>query len=123
MPRLSRLQLPLSEDITEKRRHRRLRVILAGKLAFGAILADCTIRDLSPTGALVLAPTVPGLPDLLFLLILREGIVVRARRIWSRAPVFGLRFLEARDVATGCYPQVAFLKGVWEDWGRRTRVA
>jgi hypothetical protein len=107
-------QLPAIEGAAEQRQRRRHRVLLAGKLAFGRFCADCTIRDLTAAGALVHAPAVLGLPDVVFLLILKEGVVIRAERIWARAQRFGLAFVDAQDVATSDYPPAAALRAAWK---------
>jgi hypothetical protein len=114
----------LAHDVApfiEKRTRRRRRVLLAGKLAFGMVASDCTIRDLTEVGAKVLAPTVAGVPDEVFLLIMREGLVVRARRVWSKPPLFGLKFLEAEDVETSAKPQAAPLRRIWSEWVSQQR--
>jgi hypothetical protein len=102
----------------EQRATRRKRVLLAAKVAFGMTMADCTIRDLSEGGARIHAPTVLGLPNEVDLLIMREGLVVRAKRIWAGFPHFGLKFLAAEGVEKSTRPQAAFLRGAWEDWLR-----
>ena len=100
----------------EKRSRKRRRVLLAGKLAFGMVASDCTIRDLTEAGAKIHAPSVAGVPDEVFLLIMREVLVIRARRVWSKAPDFGVRFLEAEDVETSATPQAAPLRRIWSEW-------
>jgi hypothetical protein len=106
-------QPPAAEGAVEQRQRRRHRVLLAGKLAFGRFCADCTIRDLTASGAQVHAPAVLGLPDIVFLLILKEGIVVRAERIWARAQKFGLAFLDAQAIETADYPAAPVLQAAW----------
>jgi hypothetical protein len=106
-----------AEAAPEKRAKRRQRVFLAGKLAYGgSFVTDCTIRDLSNVGARIHAPAVIGLPDEVSLLILREGLVVRSKRVWARAPLFGLKFVEAEDVQTGTRAQHAALRRLWTEW-------
>jgi hypothetical protein len=77
---------------------------------------DCTIRDLSETGARIHVPAAIGLPDEVALLVLREGMVRLSRRVWSRAPFFGLEFLDAEAVNTTEKSQYAPLKRVWQEW-------
>jgi hypothetical protein len=101
----------------EKRDVRRSRVLLAGKLTNGhGLVMDCTIRDLSDVGARVHVPSAIGLPDEVALLVMREGMVRLSRRIWSRAPLFGLQFLDAEDIQTTTKSQYAPLKLMWREW-------
>ncbi len=101
----------------EKRNIRRNRVFFAGRLTNGhGLVMDCTIRDLSDTGAKVHVPSAIGLPDEVALLVLREGVVRLSRRIWSQAPLFGLEFIDAEDVNTTTKPQYEGLRRHWQDW-------
>ena len=116
----------LADELTrgppvEQRASRRKRVLLAAKVAFNMTMADCTIRDLSEGGARIHAPTVLGLPNELYLLIMREGLVIHAKRIWAGFPHFGLKFLAAEGVEESTWPQAAPLRKAWEDWSRSQR--
>jgi len=103
----------------EKRTIRRSRVFFAGRLTNGhGLVMDCTIRDLSDTGARVHVPSAIGLPDEVALLVLREGVVRLSRRIWSRAPLFGLEFLDSEDINATTKPQYMGLRSHWLDWVR-----
>lgn len=103
-------------DAPELRGRRRQRVFLAGKIAHGMVVCDCTIRDLSPAGARVHVPSVIGLPDEVRLLVLREGLLVRARRIWTRETLFGLEFVEAEDIQKSRKPQAEPMRRIWQAW-------
>jgi hypothetical protein len=105
-------------SVAEKRGAPRRRVLLSAKLSFNMTVADCTIRDLSENGARIHAPGVLGLPDEVYLLILREGLVVHAQRVWAKFPLFGLRFLSTEEIDRCTHPQTAPLKKAWEDWLR-----
>jgi hypothetical protein len=107
---------PSAEPAPEKRGKRRQRVFLAGKVSHGGFSTDCTIRDLSDLGARIHVPSVIGLPDEVSLLILREGIVLRCKRIWTRAPLYGLTFIEAEDIQTAKRAQHVALRRLWHDW-------
>ena len=67
--------------LTERRAEPRLRVLLAGKLAFpdSASTADCTIRNLSETGALIVTSDL-ALPADPFLIVIRHAFLHRAPR-------------------------------------------
>ncbi len=90
----------------EKRAYPRKQVRLAAKIALGETTADCTVLDISEGGAQVHAPTVLRLPNEVLLLLVRDGLVVRARRVWSRFPLCGLEFLSAKEIDGGKQDQV-----------------
>jgi len=108
-----------AEPAAEKRAKRRHRVFLAGKISYGGYSTDCTIRDLNDVGARVHVPGAIGLPDEVSLLILREGLVVRCKRIWARPPLYGLSFVEAEDIQSARRAQHVALRQVWLDWTSR----
>jgi hypothetical protein len=103
-------------DTVEHRARRRQRVFLAGKIAHGMAVHDCAIRDLSERGARVSVPLAIGLPPEVNLLILREGLLIRARQIWSHDTVYGLEFLEAEDIQTCRRPAAERLRLAWRQW-------
>jgi hypothetical protein len=98
----------------EQRGAPRKQVNLAAKVALGDAAGDCTIRDISETGAQVHAPSVLRLPGEVHLLIESEGLLIHARRVWSRFPVSGLQFISAEQVEKSTHPQAAMLKEAWE---------
>jgi hypothetical protein len=98
----------------ERRAKGRKRVNLAAKLALGTTVADCTVRDLSDAGGRIEAPFVRSLPDEVFLLILDEGVVVRARCTWARLPSFGLKFIDAESIEESTRPETAVLRLAWK---------
>ena len=98
----------------ERRTKGRKRVAFAAKLAVGTTVADCTVTDVSDAGARIEAPSVRTLPDEVFLLILEEGVVVRARCAWARLPSFGLRFIDAEAIEESTRPQTIPLKLAWK---------
>lgn len=107
-------------DQRDKRARRRVRVNLAGLICFGpAVMADCTIRDLSELGARLQIGNVLGLPPEVLLVILSEGVVFRARWVWSKPPLFGVEFLEADDLARTTRPAYAALRRTWQAWRER----
>jgi PilZ domain-containing protein len=113
----------LVDDLTrhsglEKRTQLRKRVLLAAKISFNMTVADCSVRDLSEAGARLHAPSVLGLPDEVHLLIMREGLVIHARRVWAQFPAFGLKFLSAEPIDGCTRPQAAPLRKAWDDWLR-----
>ncbi len=116
-PHLLRRAEDTAPAFEEKRTARRDRVLLAGKLAdhHGAIL-DCSIRNINDTGAKVHLPAAIGISDSVALLVFREGLIYPCRRVWSRAPFFGLEFLGVEEVRGVTSARHASLVKVWETW-------
>ncbi|HVM98686.1 MAG TPA: PilZ domain-containing protein [Caulobacteraceae bacterium] len=119
LDQLKRARLTLRRPSqVEQRASPRRKVLLAAKVAVGVATADCTIRDISESGAQVHAPSVLRLPDEVHLLIMCEGLVIRARRAWARFPLCGLKFISAEQIETSQHPQAAPLREAWKDWMR-----
>jgi hypothetical protein len=102
--------------LTERRRvEPRLRVLLAGKLAYpdSAFTADCSIRNLSETGALIITSDLALPPDP-FLIVVRHAFLHRAQTAWRRGSKCGLRFVSSwrmTDSDEGVVP----LRSLWLD--------
>jgi len=73
------------EAEAEQRASPRRKVSMAAKVAVGGGAVDCTVRDISESGVQLLAPAVLRLPDEVHLLILSEGLLIHAQRIWERS--------------------------------------
>lgn len=104
------------EAPVEQRASPRKKVSMAAKVAIGGGAVDCTVRDISESGVQLLAPSVLRLPDEVHLLILSEGLLVHAQRIWSRFPLCGLRFINVEDIRRSAHPQAGPLKEAWQNW-------
>src|SRR5437870_117566 len=96
---------PIAEPVArgsfaELRRSKRTRTLLAGKLCYGASLStDCTISDLSDTGAKVRADTAAIVPTDIYLVHLREQRAFEATVVWRRANGYlGLKFKAVHDL-------------------------
>jgi hypothetical protein len=78
----------------------RQRVLLAGKIVFdnGARSFDCTIRDLTETGAKVKMEGADLLPSTVFLIDMKRGLGIESRVAWIRPPEAGLAFLKSHDL-------------------------
>lgn len=79
----------------EKRRHPRRRVLKSGKIAFNGrhSVFDCTVRNLSDGGALLLFPRPPVLPAA-FELRLEDGTIHECRQAWQSMTAMGVAFLD-----------------------------
>lgn len=80
---------------SDKRGDYRQRVLKDGKLVFHnrAAIIDCTIRDLTSSGARVRIRETPELPLELELLIPSQMLIFPATRLWQRGADVGLRFI------------------------------
>lgn len=92
---MSVIQCPGSNVVRlfERRGQPRLRVLLSGKLAFpdNAIAAECLIRNLSETGAMVVSDDL-ALPRDPFLVVVKHAFLHQAQTAWRQGPVSGLSF-------------------------------
>ena len=79
----------------EHRISRRQRVLKSGKIVYakGSIVIDCTIRNISETGAQLKVPTTVGIPDRFEF---RETMGCKGRLatiVWRRGDLIGVRFV------------------------------
>lgn len=81
----------------ERRGQRRLRALKGGKIVLNAghSIIDCTVRNLSPSGALLEVQSVVGIPGQ-FDIILDNGARHHACTVrWRTQRLLGVRFVEA----------------------------
>jgi hypothetical protein len=106
---------PLSESGKDNRRATRKRTLFSGKISYsnGAHSVDCSIRNVSQTGARISLTKGVGLPSQLYLIDLRHGIAYEAKVEWSRTPDFGLTFLKTYPLAALSDPSLDYLKQLW----------
>jgi hypothetical protein len=80
----------------ERRKHPRRRALKGGRIVFNDRFSalDCTVRNLSPQGALLQVAGPQGIPDA-FSLELGSGAVHACKVIWRRARQVGVVFAEA----------------------------
>ena len=99
----------------------RKRVLLGGKIVFGdgAYSYDCTIRDMSASGARIGIPGATVLPKEFFLLDLKRGAAFDAELLWRNATQAGLRFRAAHDLANVTDPNLQFLRKLYVEVGLR----
>ncbi len=101
----------------EKRGAMRQRVLLSGKVVYSEadLTMDCTIRDLSATGARVrlLSPVI--LPSKIWLIELRSGTAFQCELARRNVPDFGLRFLRTVKLARNDDPDFKMLRRIWVD--------
>jgi hypothetical protein len=83
----------------DRRSSKRRRTVLKGRVVFNnrASVLDCTVRDLSDTGAQITLADVSTLPLDFELDIPSKGVLVLARVMWSRGKNHGIRIVQAAD--------------------------
>ena len=85
----------------ERRRERRARALKAAKIVFnlGRSVFDCTVRNLSPGGALLEVPCMVGIPPK-FDILMDQGVTRRACTVrWNTQRLIGVQFDEAAQKA------------------------
>jgi hypothetical protein len=78
----------------EKRREARTRTLKKARIVFneGRSVIDCIVRNLSPNGALLVLPSVVGVPETFDLLIESDGSSHRACTRWKGNGKIGVEF-------------------------------
>ena len=76
----------------EKRTAPRHRVLKRGTLAFGGGGIDCTVRNLSDTGAALDVSSPVGIPDHFSLFVQADGTHLACTVIWRKEKRIGVRF-------------------------------
>jgi hypothetical protein len=105
-----------SAVLVERRLGQRHQVFLGGRALARDRVIDVTFRDLSAQGARLLVTEPIAQAGELPVLILKEGLILRAWIIWARPPMFGLEFREAIDVRGECPARFAALVDAWRCW-------
>ncbi len=104
----------------ERRQQRRERVLLGGRIGYlaGNFRCDCTVRDLSTTGARVVPSTLflPR-PDP-FLMVMSRGLLHRAAVVWCADGSFGLRFSASWDLVDSMSKSPEQFRNWWLDLAR-----
>jgi hypothetical protein len=102
------------ENPSDRRGAGRGRVLLSGKIVYGGgFTADCAIRDISDTGACVLMHGRQPTPPEMYLIVVRDGVVHRARTLWTRHPLAGLTFVSSHDFHKTTPPHLQQLRNLW----------
>jgi hypothetical protein len=100
----------------EQRASPRRKVRMPAKVGIGGAAVDCTVTDISASGAQLHAQSVLRLPDEVQVLILSEGLLIHARRVWARFPACGLKFTSVEAIQRSAHPQAGVLKEAWATW-------
>jgi hypothetical protein len=105
----------LPPRIVNGRKAPRNKTYLGGKLVYGdgTFVRDCTIRDLSETGAKIALPVGEFIPERIFLLSRHRPIAYDAKISWIRAPQFGLSFIKAYQLKGELPSELEYLRQIW----------
>jgi hypothetical protein len=82
--------------MSESRSNPRLRSLLRGRAIFNnrSSILDCTVRDLTPTGAKLDFGSPDGIPDAFDLEIPLKSRTHRAQVVWRQGNMCGVKFIE-----------------------------
>jgi PilZ domain len=76
----------------ERRHETRHRVLKAGTIEFGGGGIDCTVRNLSDTGAALNVTSPVGIPERFTLVVQADGIHLPCTVVWRKETRIGVRF-------------------------------
>ena len=79
-------------SMSEHRTSLRKRVLKAGEIEFGGGAIDCTVRNLSETGAALSVESPVGIPAEFNLVILSDDVNRRCRVVWRKEKRIGVTF-------------------------------
>jgi hypothetical protein len=98
--------------MSERRKQLRSRTLLGGVISFNKRRStlDCSVRNLSDTGARIEFNNTALLPDTFDLTIIRKDSTFRASTIWRTQTAAGVQFTEAQS--SGVVPL---------DWARKVK--
>ena len=103
-----------SPRLVNDRRSARRRTFLAGKVVYGEGTAlNCTIRNLSETGAKITLARGDCIPTHVFLIDRRTSTAYEARVRWIKAPDFGLAFTKAYNLEEPLPAELRYLVRIW----------
>ncbi len=79
--------------MSEHRIALRKRVLKAGTIEFGGGGIDCTVRNLSDTGAALSVESPVGIPPEFNLVVVADQVSRRCRVVWRKENRIGIRFI------------------------------
>lgn len=100
----------------EFRRQGRQRTLLSAKIILGdaTISHDCSVRNLSATGARVRLAAALELPRSLRLLLIRSAVVFDATIAWRFASEVGLKFTAEHDLRGEVGEDLRHARALWQ---------
>ena len=85
---------PWEHSVEDVRIAARRRVLKGGSISFGGGAIDCSVRNLSQTGAALEVESPVGLPETFVLVIEMEQTKRPCRVVWRKAKRVGVHFLD-----------------------------
>jgi PilZ domain len=100
---------------TERRPKRRKRVLLAGIITYadGAYSFDCTIRDLSESGAQLVVGKNAQFPTDFFLINIRDRTAYDVSVVWNNGSRIGVTFKKIYPLSDIRDPSLNYLTRLW----------
>ena len=97
---------------TDGRGAPRQRTLLSGKIVYGegAYTYDCTIREISTSGARIGIAGAIVIPKAFFLIDHKRATAFEAELVWRNGTQAGLRFHAVHDLAALSDPQLSYLR-------------
>ena len=101
--------------LAERRPKTRKRVLLTGIITYaeGAHSFDCTIRNLSETGARIGVGKNMPFPSDFHVINVRDRIAYDAKLVWNKGGEIGVTFKKVTPLAAITDPALGFLKRLW----------
>ena len=86
---------PLNVSPSDARRAIRVRTFLQARISYGegAISTECTVSQLSDTGARLTVASTVALPDVFDIAVPQRGISRRAKQVWRNDDQVGVDFV------------------------------
>lgn len=100
----------------EARAGQRRRTLLRGRIVWGhhaTISVDCTIRDLSETGAQLRVPATQALPTTFTLIHILDGVAYEASVAWRRGDQVGVKFTASHNLKRPVEPEMFHVRQIW----------
>jgi hypothetical protein len=99
----------------ESRLEARKRVLMAGLIVQdgGADTFGCTVLDMSASGARVRAPADRAVPDDFHLVVVRDRRLHKARVMWRRQQLAGVRYENTYTIDNDLPEDLRFIQKLW----------
>ena len=108
------------EGESEGRGEKRRRVLLGGKLIYGdpPLSLDCSVADLSKSGARIRLQGPEPLKDPIYLVVVRQGLAFLAKEEWRKGATIGLSFVRAFDLKIPAPELPRIVRQLWVEQTR-----
>ena len=100
-------------ETSERRPSRRRRMLLTGIVAFAGGSFDCSIRNLSESGAKISYVTGLMPPPRFHLILVRDRLVCDAQLVWSKDRESGVAFKARMPLSEITDPALSYLTHLW----------